>query len=97
LTLHSFPTRRSSDLFFDDKQVADSAFFYYNQSEKMYRLSPDNKEELARVILYKSGILNQVGILSEAEVETIKALNLLANENNTRDRKSTRLNSSHVK
>lgn len=70
--------------FFDDKQVADSAFFYYNQSEKMYRLSPDNKEELARVILYKSGILNQVGILSEAEVETIKALNLLANENNTR-------------
>jgi len=70
--------------FFEEKQVADSAFYYYNKSEKYYILSPENKVELARVILYKSGILCNMGILSEAEVETVKVLNILSGENQTR-------------
>lgn len=70
--------------FFEEIQVADSAFYYYNKSEKYYILSPENKVELARVILYKSGILCNMGILSEAEVETVKVLNILSGENQTR-------------
>src|SRR5690606_41318981 len=85
--LHSFPTRRSSDLFkkitdsiAEEKQVAENknAFIKYNvekERNNTVEAQLNHKEEKAQKLLYMS-----LGIFAS-----------------TLDRKSTRLTSSHVK
>src|SRR5690606_41954742 len=70
--LHSFPTRRSSDLMFDEQETPRMVFYIENGTAKLSKLGAYGKEQILRFI--KDG--DMIGY---------------------RDRKSTRLNSSHVK
>lgn len=56
----------------------DSAYFYYKESEKIFRLL-DNKERLAKVHFNKSYLLFYEGNYAESEIEVIKALQNLTN------------------
>ena len=46
--------------YYEDKTQVDSAFFHYNQSEKLYQLLNDS-ENFGRMLLYKAGILYDIG------------------------------------
>lgn len=63
--------------FYDDNSQLDSAFYYYTKSEKIYNNINDTLNT-GKTILYKAGILNDVGNFSESEIEAIKALRLLS-------------------
>lgn len=65
--------------FYSNKEVFDSAFHYYSQSEKLYRLSKKDSLNWGRMLLYKAGTLYDTGIYTESEVETVKALTVFSN------------------
>ena len=69
--------------YYEDKTQVDSAFFHYNQSEKLYQLLNDS-ENFGRMLLYKAGILYDIGNFTEGEVLGVKALGLLSKTKNTR-------------
>lgn len=64
--------------FYSNKEVFDSAFHYYSQSEKLYRLSKKDSLNWGRMLLYKSGTLYDTGIYTESEVEIVKALTVFS-------------------
>lgn len=68
--------------FYDTKEVFDSAFHYYSQSEKLYRLSKKDSLSWGKILLYKAGILYDTGIYTESELETIKAIIIFSKINN---------------
>src|SRR5690606_16147498 len=65
--------------FYNNKEVFDSTFYYYSQSEKLYRLSKKDSLNWGRMLLYKAGTLYDTGIYTESEVETVKALTVFSN------------------
>lgn len=62
----------------DALQVQDSAFHYYSQSEKLYRLSKKDSLNWGRMLLYKAGSLYDMGIYTESEVGTVKAMKVFS-------------------
>lgn len=70
--------------FHDNEQVFDSAFHYYSQSEKFYRLSRKDSLNWGKMLLYKAGSLYNMGIYTESEVETVKALQVFSKINASR-------------
>lgn len=56
----------------------DSAYFYYQNAEKLYRLL-DNKERTARMLFNKAYILFYDGNYIESEIQVSKSLQLLKN------------------
>jgi signal transduction histidine kinase len=67
--------------YYNVKSNFDSAFSYYNKSEKLYKTLNDTLK-LGTVSLLKAGIMFNVGNFSESEVESVKALNLLLKAKN---------------
>lgn len=59
-----------------EKYQKDSAYFYYKESEKIFRAIKDN-EKLAKALFNKAHLLFTEGNYVESEVEIIKALNNL--------------------
>lgn len=70
--------------YYESVEITDSAFHYYVKSEQLYRLTKKDSVEWGRLILYKAGILYDIGITSESEIEVIKALRILIPKNETR-------------
>lgn len=64
-----------------DNFIKDSAYYYYKESEKIFRLTK-NEDKLAKVLYYKALLLFYEGNYTESEIETIKALNHLKTINN---------------
>lgn len=69
---------------YDNQQKLDSAFLYYTKAEKLYNLTKKDSLNWGRMISYKAGILYNMGISAESEVQTIRALNILNKSRNTR-------------
>lgn len=69
--------------YYEDQTQLDSAFKYYAQSEKLYRINHDTIG-LGKSTLYKAGILYDAGIFTESEVQTAHALQYLIRTNNVR-------------
>lgn len=65
------------DCFMEYKK--DSAYYYYKESEKIYRLIKNN-DRLGKVHYNKAYLLFYEGNYVESEIEVIKALNCLENE-----------------
>lgn len=63
------------------KSQFDSAFSYYNKSEKLYKTLNDTLM-LGTMHLLKGGVLFETGNFSEAEAESVKALKLLLKAKN---------------
>ena len=61
--------------------IKDSAYFYYHNAEKLYRLLNDN-EKTARMIFNKGYLLFYEGNYLESEIQVFKALQFLKNINN---------------
>ena len=59
-----------------EKYQKDSAYFYYKESEKMFRALKDD-EKIAKAFFNKAHLLFTEGNYVESEVEVIKALNKL--------------------
>lgn len=72
-----------ADVYYNQQKL-DSAFLYYTKAEKLYSLTRKDSLNWARMISYKSGILYDMGISAESEVQTIRALNILTKVKNTR-------------
>jgi signal transduction histidine kinase len=70
--------------FYNTKERYDSAFHYYSQSEKLYRLSKKDSLNWGKMILYKAGVLYRIGIYTESEAETAKALTVCSKVNSSR-------------
>src|SRR5690606_5724124 len=70
--------------FYNTKEQYDSAFHYYSQSEKLYRLSIKDSLNWGRMLLYKAGVLYRIGIYTESELETVKALTVFSKVNHSR-------------
>ncbi len=70
--------------FYDTKKMFDSAFHYYSQAEKLYRLSKKDSLNWGRMHLYKAGMLYHIGIYTESEVETVKAITIFSKINHPR-------------
>lgn len=68
----------------DALQVHDSAFHYYSQSKKLYQLSKKDSLNWGRMLLYKTRALYKIGIYTESEVETVKALEIFTKINASR-------------
>lgn len=62
--------------FYSAKSQFDSAFSYYDKSEKLYKILKDTLK-IGTMSLLKGGVLFETGNFSESEIETIKALRLL--------------------
>lgn len=62
----------------DAAQVYDSAFHYYSQAEKYYRLSQKDSLGWGRMLYYKAGALYSMGIYTESEVESVKAMEVFS-------------------
>ena len=69
--------------YYEDKAQFDSSFYYYNQSEKLYKNLKDTLNS-GRTALYKGGILFDSGNFTESETGAVNALKLLSKTNNTR-------------
>ena len=69
--------------YYDRKQVLDSAYHYYIKAEKLYTSQKDSIQQ-ARMLLYKAGVLYNMGIYTESEVATIQSINILPNKGDTR-------------
>lgn len=67
--------------FYNAKSQFDSAFSYYNKSEKLYKILKDTLK-MGTMSLLKGGVLFETGNFSESETETIKALRLLTKAKN---------------
>lgn len=61
--------------YFFEKAKNDSAYWYYNKSEKIYR-SLNDKENLSRLILYKAYVLLYEKDFMGSETATIRALDI---------------------
>lgn len=61
--------------------IKDSAYFYYHNAEKLYRLLNDN-EKIARMLFNKGYLLFYEGNYLESEIQVFKALQFLKNINN---------------
>ncbi len=59
----------------------DSAYFYYQKSEKLYRLL-GNKERIGRMLFNKAYLLFYEGNYQESEIQVFKALQFLKNIEN---------------
>ncbi|MFM1753760.1 MAG: hypothetical protein RLZZ236_699 [Bacteroidota bacterium] len=59
----------------------DSAYFYYQKSEKLYRLL-GNKERIGRMLFNKAYLLFYDGNYQESEIQVFKALQFLKNIDN---------------
>lgn len=70
--------------FYGNKEVFDSAFHYYSQSEKLYRLSKKDSLNWGKMLLYKAGTLYRIGIYTESEAETVKAITVFSKINHLR-------------
>lgn len=68
--------------YYDDKSQLDSAFSYYNKSEKLYK-SINDTIMTGMVSILKAGILFDTGNFAECETETIKALRILSKTKST--------------
>lgn len=68
--------------YYQDKPLVDSAFYYYNHAEKLYRKLKDT-ENTGRMILYKTSILYDLGNFTEGEIQGIHALQILSKTKNT--------------
>lgn len=66
-----------------NKGILDSAFHYYSQSEKLYGLSKKDSLNWGKILLYKAGVLYDIGIYTESEAETVKALTIFLNTSYT--------------
>lgn len=64
-----------------EKYQKDSAYFYYKESEKIFRAIKDD-EKLAKALFNKAHLLFSEGNYVESEVEVIKALNKLQSSKN---------------
>ncbi|MBA5793454.1 two-component sensor histidine kinase [Flavobacterium sp. xlx-214] len=64
--------------YFESIEVLDSSFYYYTKAEKYYSDIESERVEFARVILYKADVLYDMGITTESEVETVRALSILS-------------------
>ena len=69
--------------YYEEKSQLDSAFSYYSQSEKLYKLINDTLNT-GKTTLYKAGILLDAGIFTESEIKAVTALRLLSKTNDTR-------------
>jgi signal transduction histidine kinase len=69
--------------YYDNKNILDSAYKYYYQSEKIYSQLNDTIHT-GKVKLKKAGILYDNGSLKESEIELIKSLKLLLPKKNER-------------
>lgn len=69
--------------YYDEKNLLDSAYYNYFQSEKFYILSKDSVN-IGKVKLKKAGILYDNGSFKECENELVKALILLKDKNELR-------------
>lgn len=69
--------------FHDAKESHDSAFYYYSRSEKLYRFSKKDSLNWGRMLLYKAGTLYRMGIYTESEAETLKALTVFSKVNHS--------------
>jgi signal transduction histidine kinase len=67
--------------YYNVKSDFDSAFSYYNKSEKLFKTLNDTLN-IGTVSLLKAGIMFNVGNFSESEAESVKALNLLLKAKN---------------
>lgn len=83
-SLHLAKAYRYIGDYYESVEMTDSAFHYYVKSEQLYRLTKKDSVEWGRLILYKAGILYDIGITSESEIEVIKALRILIPKNETR-------------
>lgn len=72
-----------ADVYYNEQKL-DSAFLYYTKAEKLYSFTKKDSLNWARMISSKAGVLNQMGIFSESEVQTIRALNILNKLKSTR-------------
>src|SRR5699024_11906344 len=88
LELHAFPTRRSSDLRYGQRDV----HFFYSKKSKQLFCSIDFRHEASRFRI----IPTIKGISSSGEFYGFMDAVNFKNEVDFIDRKSTRLNSSHV-
>lgn len=68
--------------YYQEKPQADSAFYYYNKAEKLYRRLKD-PENTGRMIQYKARIFYDLGNFTEGEIQGIHALRLLSKTKNT--------------
>lgn len=64
--------------YYNSREQNDSAFLNYSQAEKLYRLSQKDSLNWGRMLLYKAGALYRIGIYTESEVETVKALKVFS-------------------
>lgn len=67
--------------YYSSKSQFDSAFIYYNKSEKLYKTLNDTLN-LGLVSLLKGGVLFETGNFAESEAESVKALKLLLKAKN---------------
>jgi signal transduction histidine kinase len=67
--------------YYSSKSQFDSAFSYYNKSEKLYKTLNDTLN-LGLVSLLKGEVLFETGNFSESEAESVKALKLLLKAKN---------------
>ncbi|MFD0701900.1 sensor histidine kinase [Myroides pelagicus] len=69
--------------FYDQKQIADSSYYYFLKAEHLYASQQDSLN-WARMLLYKAGVLYDIGIYTECETATAQALEILSKQNETR-------------
>lgn len=69
---------------YDDQQKLDTAFLYYTKAEKLYSLTKKDSLNWVRMISYKAGILYDIGIPTESEAQTVRALTILTQLKDTR-------------
>lgn len=82
-TFHMAKALYSIGDYYESSLELDSAFFYYSQSEKLFK-NLGLPIELGQVTLYKAGILYEAGIFTESEIQTAKALSYLINTESDR-------------
>lgn len=69
--------------YYEDTQQLDSAYLYYSKSENLFK-NTDNAAGIGKAKLYKAGILYEVGIFTESEIQTANALQYLIKSDNER-------------
>src|SRR5690606_40499915 len=91
--LHSFPTRRSSDLIEETSALLESLGYstqVHARDINFFYLTDEYRERIVRLDDGRFEVLHQQRLFSEQELQA-------EIDTHPEDRKSTRLNSSHVK
>src|SRR5207253_9817032 len=94
-SLHSFPTRRSSDLLFDSKSELMDLMRNAGWTPVFGRRSSDNRRSVHQ-LLRAPGLTTGHVFLDRKQSWDLSSTIWLSHVLWSRDRKSTRLNSSHV-